>query len=197
MSLVKHSVFIPESNMCKKLLFGVFLLNFPLVVMSQDTSHIGDRIITKEEFIDVLTPKQRIKTRGIRFNNTEQPDNEDEVGEAPTIAMAINFEYDSAELTSQAKAQLDPLGQALNSEQLTKYSFGIDGHTDATGGDDYNMELSKQRALAVGTYLYASYGIVADRLLLSGKGETELYDQANPGSGVNRRVEISTIINAE
>jgi flagellar motor protein MotB len=56
------------------------------------------------------------------------------------------------------------------------------------------MNLSKRRAISVGRHLYQAYGVEISRLVITGKGETELYDEKNPESGVNRRVEIRTIV---
>jgi len=160
------------------------LLISPLVC-ADETKHYGSERLTKEEFINALKPKPKYKTRGIRFN-TPEPET--------SLAISVHFEDNSALLTSEAVEHLNPLGQALNSEELAPYSFVIDGHTDARGTDEYNLDLSKQRALAVGNYLYANFGVDAARLVLNGKGEHELYDAQQPASGINRRVEITTIV---
>jgi outer membrane protein OmpA-like peptidoglycan-associated protein len=155
-----------------------------------------DKNATSETLIEALTPKPTYKLRGIRFNQTGAANAEQASadGSAPSIAMGINFAFDSASLTQEAMTQLKPLGEALNSEQLEAFSFKIDGHTDAAGTENYNMELSKQRAIAVGKYLYAQYGVNLGRLVVTGKGESELYDSDNPRGAINRRVEISTIV---
>ena len=109
--------------------------------------------------------------------------------------MGVNFAYDSDQLSEQAKLQLKPLGEALNSEQLANYSFKLDGHTDATGSETYNLNLSERRALSVGQHLYEAYGVKVERLKLSGMGEAQLYDPKQPAAGINRRVEITTLLN--
>ncbi len=114
---------------------------------------------------------------------------------APTISMEINFGYNSAQLTDQSIAQLAPLGQALQSQELAGFGFMLEGHTDASGPDSYNMSLSEQRALAVGNFLYQYYGVDPSRLNILGRGETALLDPSNPTSGVNRRVSITTLTN--
>ena len=47
----------------------------------------------------------------------------------------------------------------------------ITGHTDQTDTEDYNMKLSRERALSVRDYLYAK-GISKNRLVVSWKGES-------------------------
>ena len=156
------------------------------------TPFIDGESQSADDFIKALKPKPRYKTRGIRFNN-QNPEASPEP-KAPTIAMGINFEYDSDALSEHAITQLQPLGEALNSDELLSFSFKIDGHTDASGSEEYNMDLSRRRALSVGRHLYETYGVNIDRLKLNGKGEAELYDPQKPTSGINRRVEITTLV---
>ncbi len=159
---------------------------FACSAVAQDrVTHLGDGVVSAKTLIDALTPKPKYKVRGIRFNAQDQG--------PPSVALSVHFAHDSAELSEQALAQLNPLGEALKSEQLAAFSFAIDGHTDASGSEQYNMTLSQRRALAVGNYLYANYGVDATRLNLTGKGESELYDAAQPRSGLNRRVQITTL----
>lgn len=156
-------------------------------LVAQEEVYYGDRVPSKEELIDQLTPKPKYKTRGIQFGQPDVPKTE------PSVSLAINFAYDSFELTPQAMQQLAPLGEALKSDQLSAFTFDIQGHTDASGSEAYNLSLSEKRALAVGSHLYSTYGIDPEKIQLTGKGESELYDKANPRSGVNRRVQISTL----
>lgn len=114
---------------------------------------------------------------------------------APSISMEIKFGYNSAELTDQSIQQLAPLGQALQSQELAGLAFMLEGHTDASGPDDYNMALSQKRAQSVGQFLYQYYGVDPSKLNLIGRGESALLDPSNPTSGVNRRVSITTITN--
>ncbi len=174
---MKHALIIPLT----------LSLLIPAVSLAENTT-----LTTKEEFVEILTPKPVVKTRSIRLNS-DQSAVEEQVP-APTVSMQINFEYDSYQLTIESKNQLQPLGEALMSEQLLTYSFNLAGHTDATGSNTYNQTLSGQRALAVGQYLYDTFGIDPARLQLAGYGEEQLLDSANPASAANRRVEITTIV---
>jgi outer membrane protein OmpA-like peptidoglycan-associated protein len=60
-----------------------------------------------------------------------------------SVNLYVNFAYDSAELTSDARITLDRLGQALVDDRLKPFSFMIEGHTDAKGGVTYNQTLSE------------------------------------------------------
>ncbi len=179
---------------------------------ADQSTHVGAQVLEKDQIIDMLQPK--MKTRGIRINQPAQAaatgeqvaqDQGQQVAAAeqqqaaaappPSISMEINFAYNSAELTEQSLQQLAPLGQALQSPELAGLAFMLEGHTDSTGPEDYNMLLSQRRAQAVGQFLYEYYGVDPNNLNLIGRGETALLDQMNPASGVNRRVTITTLTN--
>jgi outer membrane protein OmpA-like peptidoglycan-associated protein len=102
--------------------------------------------------------------------------------------MLINFELDSAELTEEARENLKIFAEALKDERLSAASFVVEGHTDAYGPEDYNLELSRRRAEAVATYLM-ELGVSPERLEAIGLGETR-QRTANPYDGENRRVEM-------
>ena len=138
--------------------------------------HVGNRILTAEEVVEMLAPA---KTRSLKRKE---------------ISMNIQFEYDSAELTPDALAQLKPVGEALHSSKLLTLSFDIEGHTDSTGSNAYNDSLSMSRAQSVKNYFKNQHGIDASRLSVVGKGENELLDPNNPTSGINRRVTVRTIV---
>lgn len=114
-----------------------------------------------------------------------------------SVDLTIFFAYDSARILPEALAQMDALGEALRSPELLPHAFLIAGHTDAAGSSAYNLDLSYARALAVADYLVAYHGIVPARLVPHGWGEEYLRLPSDPGSGVNRRVEVSLIVPEE
>ncbi len=106
------------------------------------------------------------------------------------VDLTINFESGSSKLTLDGRALLDNLGRALKDERLSGFHFRIEGHTDAKGSLIANQRLSEHRAKSVRDELITHYGIAADRLDSVGFGKTKLLDEANPNSGVNRRVRV-------
>ena len=96
------------------------------------------------------------------------------------------FDVNSDRLRPESTPKLEELREMLASHGDLRVE--IVGHTDATGDDAHNLDLSKRRAQAVIDYL-AAKGIAADRLTASGKGETEpVGDNATPaGRQQNRR----------
>ena len=107
--------------------------------------------------------------------------------------LRVTFAFGSADLTPQARAQLDELAQALKMDALSDFRFRVSGHTDAVGSDEYNEWLSQERAASVVSYLASQHGVEGQRLQAIGLGEREMADPQNPQSGINRRVEIRTL----
>jgi OmpA-OmpF porin, OOP family len=110
-----------------------------------------------------------------------------------SINARIQFEFDSFNLTAEAKGELDRLAEVLSDELMQAKVVEIEGHADATGSESYNLSLSQLRARSVRAYLVERHGIAPDRLPFVGKGEAEPYDPAHPAAGVNRRVVFTNL----
>jgi outer membrane protein OmpA-like peptidoglycan-associated protein len=106
------------------------------------------------------------------------------------VDLRVPFTFDSAELTKEAKSQLDQLAKALSGKELASERFHVVGHTDAKGAKEYNLALSLRRAEAVAIYLINKREISADRLQYEGRGEDQPRNRLDPESSNNRRVEI-------
>lgn len=103
---------------------------------------------------------------------------------------AIQFEYDSDRLTEGAVRQLIELAAALGAQSESPLSFAIQGHTDSTGSESYNRDLSLRRARAVKRYLSTKVPLSSERLVEVGLGESSLLPGMPGEDGRNRRVEI-------
>ncbi len=149
--------------------------------------------------------KERVKSRGLVIEvskkhvheQTEQ-DRKDlvtivEKYKLPSIDLTIYFDYNSAKITSRSIPTLVKLGQALKHKDLTSGTFLVGGHTDAKGGDEYNLKLSQKRALAVKTFLMETFHIKTEKLIAVGFGEEKLKDVHYPESGENRRVQVTNL----
>ncbi|MBA3448580.1 MAG: OmpA family protein [Pseudaminobacter sp.] len=86
--------------------------------------------------------------------------------------------------------------QTLNSVALVLNRFqqtvvDVYGHTDSSGDDNYNFDLSQRRALSVANYLSAQ-GVDSRRFSVTGFGETRpiASNASTAGKSQNRRVEI-------
>ncbi len=62
-------------------------------------------------------------------------------------------------MSDNALEVLDQLGAALESDALRSFAFLVEGHTDNSGSDDYNQQLSERRARAVSGYLSSQFTI--------------------------------------
>jgi OmpA-OmpF porin, OOP family len=101
--------------------------------------------------------------------------------------LVVTFDHNSDVLTKKARENLDEFSKALAAPQLASRAFMIEGHTDATGTDAYNMSLSERRAAAVVRYLEEK-GIGPDKLQSRGLGKSQPRTP-NPFDAANRRVE--------
>jgi len=110
--------------------------------------------------------------------------------EAPRVALNIPFEFGSDELTGEARFTLDLLGQAMTSPELAGQVFRLEGHTDAVGSEDYNLNLSRRRALAVQRYLLDNFSLLSSQLPADGFGSAMPLPNLDPEDGRNRRVEV-------
>jgi outer membrane protein OmpA-like peptidoglycan-associated protein len=129
----------------------------------------------------------KIKT----FNETVTHKTKHETSQSENaISLQVTFDYNSSTLRDQSLVQLDPLGRALSSADLSGMKFRIEGHTDAIGSDEFNIELSRHRADAVKHFLMQKYGIAASSIQVEGKGKDGLADASDPTSELNRRVRI-------
>jgi outer membrane protein OmpA-like peptidoglycan-associated protein len=109
---------------------------------------------------------------------------------APTaLALGVQFGFDSAEILPSARAQLDALAEGIKLLGPDQRVL-IEGHTDATGSDDYNLSLSQRRAASVKQYLISVHGIDGARLEAVGLGKTRPLYVADPFAPENRRVQF-------
>ena len=108
----------------------------------------------------------------------------------------VLFAFDSAELTPQARREIERMAFVLNHPQAATRRITLEGHTDAIGTEVYNLDLSRRRAEGVAQELVAR-GVQRDRLTSEGFGKQRpvapnaLTDgKDNPaGRALNRRVE--------
>jgi outer membrane protein OmpA-like peptidoglycan-associated protein len=117
-----------------------------------------------------------------------------EVAEAlPSVDLEVHFDYNSSRVTSKAVNVLATLGAALADQRLAGQMFVIAGHTDARGGDTFNLNLSRARAEAVRAFLIQHFSLSADRLQVEGHGYRRLKNTRAPFAAENRRVQITNI----
>ena len=128
--------------------------------------------------------RQQLEGTGVRVQRN--PDN------TITLIMPSNvtFDVDRAEVKPQFYETLRSV--SLVFKEYDKTTIDIFGHTDSSGSDAYNQELSQRRANSVASYLISSGGLMPQRFIVTGYGENyPIADNATDyGKAQNRRVEI-------
>ena len=111
-----------------------------------------------------------------------------------TFDSGILFDINKSNLRPEAIANLQKLAVILNKYEDTKIL--IEGHTDSTGTDEHNRDLSISRAQSVATTL-SSDQVNATRFTIMGYGEAQpIADNGTvEGRQANRRVEIAIYAN--
>jgi peptidoglycan-associated lipoprotein len=106
----------------------------------------------------------------------------------------VQFPFAKSELSDEAKAMIDDTIGPLVQKNAGVW-FEIEGHTDSTGDEAYNMQLGEQRAMAVRDYLAKAHGIALSRLEVISYGESEPVAENNTreGRAQNRRVVIRVL----
>lgn len=105
------------------------------------------------------------------------------------IPSEISFDYDSARIKPAFVSPLERVSGVLSNYPDTTIS--IVGHTDSTGSDNYNYDLSRRRAESVASFL-STRGVERSRMRTEGRGETQprSSNATEEGRRQNRRVEM-------
>ncbi len=107
------------------------------------------------------------------------------------VNIRVVFGFDSAALTDDQRPKLQQLCAVMVNTDINH--FRIIGHTDASGGAEYNSRLSLLRAEEVERFFVNDCGIADTRLEAIGVGEQFLYNTTDPDAGENRRVEFQAM----
>jgi len=144
----------------------------------RNTLDATNRKVTATEIAEALRPKD------LRNLGPAAP-------KENTAIVALTFETGSVELTEPSKAALREFGKAFK-EFIPGVAVIIEGHADPRGGEEYNLDLSRRRAMVVRDYLVAEFGNNPKQFEVIGFGQSRLLDPGNPAAEVNRRVEFVT-----
>lgn len=111
------------------------------------------------------------------------------VKEKMILDATTNFAFDSSVLNATDKSELGKAVERLKAAPQEKVR--INGYTDSTGTDAYNLKLSERRSMSVAKYL-EGHGIAADRIQTKGYGKTNFVASNATAEGrmKNRRAEI-------
>lgn len=147
-------------------------------------AYIGDRMDKQAKQIEEEVPGAEVERVGEGINVTFDE------------SSGVYFATDKANINAKSEQTLNRLAGIL--KEYPNSNILVEGHTDNTGSESYNLTLSKNRAQAVTNYLL---GQGLDR----GRFETKWYGESQPkydnstaeGRAKNRRVEIAIVANDE
>jgi outer membrane protein OmpA-like peptidoglycan-associated protein len=129
--------------------------------------------------------RQRLASSGVSVTR---------VGDRIVLNMPSNVTFDSDQAAIKPQFYDTLNSVSLVFQEYDKTLIDVVGHTDASGEDDYNYDLSRRRASSVAQY-FASQQVNSDRFNVEGRGEREpiASNDSEPGKSQNRRVEITIV----
>ena len=104
----------------------------------------------------------------------------------------ITFATNSADLNAGFYEVLNSVSLVVN--EFEQSVIEVAGHTDSTGTDAYNQQLSERRSTSVASYL-ATRDVLRDRFIEIGMGEARPVadNSTDAGRQANRRVELTLV----
>ena len=106
----------------------------------------------------------------------------------------VTFPINRAAVSTDAQSLIDQAIAELKAENRGVF-FEIEGHTDSTGPEAYNMKLGEDRATAVRNYLHDQHNIALSRmeLISYGEGKPVVDNKTRANRSQNRRVVIKVL----
>lgn len=147
-------------------------------------AYIGNRMDEQAKKIEEEIPGAEVERVGEGINVTFDE------------TSGVFFDTEKYNINSRSAESLDRLANIF--KEYPNSNILIEGHTDSTGADAYNLTLSKNRAQAVTDYL-RNKGISSGRMNTKWYGENQpKYDNSTvEGRAKNRRVELAIVANEE
>jgi len=144
--------------------------------------YIGDKMDRQAERIEEEIPGAEVTRVGEGINVTFNE------------GAGVYFDTNKSDVKGTSATTLDRMVGIL--KEYPDTNILVEGHTDSAGPDDYNLNLSKQRAQSVTNYLRGN-GISIGRLTTAWYGETQpkADNSTSEGKAKNRRVELVIVAN--
>lgn len=147
-------------------------------------AYIGDRMDKQAQEIEQEIPGAEVERVGEGINVTFDE------------SSGVYFDTDKYNINSRSRETLQKLADIF--KEYPDSNILVEGHTDNTGSESYNLTLSKNRAQAVTGYL-------VDQGLNSSRFDTKWFGESQPkydndtreGRAKNRRVELAIVANEE
>lgn len=145
-------------------------------------NYIGDRMDRQAERIEEEIPGAQVERVGEGINVTFDE------------KSGVYFDTNKYNINAASAETLNKLAGIF--KEYSDTNILVEGHTDNTGSDAYNMTLSQQRANSVTSFLEGK-GLSSGRFTTNWYGETQpKYDNSTvEGRAKNRRVELAIVAN--
>ncbi len=205
--------FVYENGMAQEMSFdihGVYNKNVKLTDQDKDKFAEEIRKILGGELPTGIEPnsdskKNLKKPKKETISWPEEEDNQAAPEGSPVeirrteegIAISLNsvlFDHNSSELKQEAKLELKRIASVL--KKYADREIRISGHTDNSGGEEYNRKLSRERALSVLKELRDEQSLEEKRMSYEGYGKSKpIADNSTiQGRQKNRRVDITIVM---
>ncbi len=111
-------------------------------------------------------------------------------GQGKAVLYGVHFSFDTAEIMSESRPQLEEMAKLLKAEPKLKVFVVV--HTDNQGRADENVRLAQRRAEALARLLAQDFGVPAERMIAEGLGSLSplASNATEAGRAKNRRVEL-------
>jgi outer membrane protein OmpA-like peptidoglycan-associated protein len=111
-------------------------------------------------------------------------------GQGKAVLYGVHFSFDTAEIMSESRPQLEEMAKLLKAEPKLKVFVVV--HTDNQGRADDNVRLAQRRAEALARLLAQDFGVPAERMVPEGLGSLSpvASNSTEAGRAKNRRVEL-------
>ena len=114
-----------------------------------------------------------------------------------TVVLSENagtFSLNQSKLSDATREAIDEMAARLKAENANVF-IEVEGHTDSSGEENYNLKLGELRAEAVRRYLITEHAIPIHRISIISYGETRPVagNDSREGRSQNRRVEVRVL----
>ncbi len=112
------------------------------------------------------------------------------------VLRGVHFDFNKSDIRPDSRPALNQAAEILKENPNVRIS--VEGHTDAIGTDEYNEQLSTQRAEAVFRYL-VNHGVPPEHMAVTGYGKRRPVadNDSDSGRAQNRRVELHVVTDSE
>ncbi|MCF8714394.1 OmpA family protein [Joostella atrarenae] len=147
-------------------------------------NRIGNKMDRNAEAIEEAIPGAEVTRIGEGINVTFDENS------------GVKFQLNSADISAEGQETLRKMAEVFVEYDDT--NILIEGHTDSSGADSYNLSLSEKRAKSVASFLQAN-GVSSSRMTTKWYGETQPKFDNNTEEGrvKNRRVELGIVASDE